>query len=154
MNKGKIAFIVGVVLYTLLSIFIVSAAPSEDRVNHISQSLGSVIKEFTQKAEEIAPGHRVVYIEDDPKTFGYYLAIDTRTGFIYYVSAWKEIVLENGEVETYSEGIIFDFETGKYKHTISHELVYSTDSGTKTKSVEPLVEIWDEVIEKLFQEAI
>ncbi len=153
MDKGKIAFIVGAVLYTLLSIFIVSAAPSEDRVNHISQSFGSVIKEFTQKAKEVAPGHSVMYIEDNPKTFGYYLAMDTSrpSPIYYYVLVWKETVLENGAIETYSEGIIFDPKTNKYKHRMSHDLIYSTDRGTKTKSLDPLVEIWDEVIEKLFK---
>lgn len=151
----KILFIGALVVLMGITAFglVYPGAPAEkNRVVYIENSFKSFEDKFFEEAKlQFIPGLVTYYYladETEPKTTSYYLVVYGTSNWISLISAKKEIKLSDSLVEIYEE-IIYIVEIEKpFEYIIKHTIMDQNDN-CKEKNVEPLVEIWDEVIEKL-----
>ena len=143
----------GVIIFGIQALTPVSAWPAEkNRVEYIENSFNSFKDKFFEEAKfNFVPGIVAYYYlmdETEPKTTSYYLMVYGSPGRISMISAHKEVKLSTDVVEMWKE-IIYIVEPGTpFQHSVSHTTMDQNDNCLE-KNVEPLVEVWDEVVDKL-----
>jgi len=150
---GVLVFLVGVVVFGMCALTTAPAWPAEkNRVEYIKNSFRSFENRFFEEAKHMCiPGiASYSYIADDtePKTTSYYLVVYGRPGNIILIYASKEVKLNDDVVEIYREGIYLTEFEKSFQYDISH-ITMDQNNNCKEKDIKPLVEIWDEVIDKL-----
>ena len=142
-----------IIIFGIQALTPVSAWPAEkNRVEYIENSFKSFEDKFFEEAKvNSIPGTTPFsYLADEtePKTTSYYLVVYGGPDKILLISAKKEIKLSDSLVEIWEE-IIYIVNLGApFQYGISHKIMDQNDNCKKTNK-EPLVEIWDEVVEKL-----
>lgn len=142
-----------IMIFGMWTLTTVPAWPAEkNRVEYIENSFESFKDKFFEEAKvNFIPGLVTYYYladETEPKTTSYYLIVYGTSNRISLISARKEIKLNDDLVEVWEE-IIYVVDPGTpFQYGISHKTIDQNDS-CKEKDKEPLIEVWDEIIEKL-----
>lgn len=143
----------GIIIFGIQALTPVSAWSAEkNRVEYIENSFNSFKDKFFEEAKfKFIPGIVSYYYlldETEPKTTSYYLMVYGSPDRISMISAHKEVKLSTDIVEMWKE-IIYIVEPGTpFQHSVSHTIMDQNDNCLE-KNVEPLVEVWDEVVNKL-----
>ena len=144
----------GIIIFGIQALPPVSAWPAEkSRVEYIENSFESFKDKFFKEAKfKFIPGIVSYYYlldETEPKTTSYYLMVYGSPDRISMISAHKEVKLSPDIVEMWKETLYIVEPGTPFQHSVSHTTMDQNDNCLE-KDVEPLVEVWDEVIGKLF----
>ena len=148
-----LAFLVGIVVFGMYTLTTVPAWPAEkNRTQYIKDSFKSFEDKFFEEAKHmfipgIAP-YSYIADETEPKTTSYYLIVYGKQDNITLIYASKEVKLNDDVIEIYREGIYLTEFEKPFQYDINH-ITMDQNNNCEEKDVEPLVEIWDEVIDKL-----
>lgn len=126
-------------------------AAEKSRAEYIENSFKSFKYEFFKKAKLFSEDLIVYHYladETEPKTTSYYLVVYGVPDDITLISAHKEIKLNDHLVEMWKEMIYINTVGEPFQYDISHTII-DQNNNSKETSLKPLVEIWDEVVEKL-----
>jgi len=142
-----------VIIFGIQALTPVSAWPAEkNRVEYIENSFNSFKDKFFEEAKfKFIPGITSYYYlldETEPKTTSYYLTVYGSPDSISIISVHKEVKLSDAIVEMWKETIYIVEPGTPFQHSISHTIMDQNDNCLE-KDVEPLVEVWDEVVDKL-----
>jgi len=158
-NQKMIKKFLSAFLTILIVLVIVGAAPeafSENKVQYIEKSFENIRNEFFTKAEKIWEGGLVShFICKNKNSESYYLIVNVDhlvPQYIISIHARKEIKLGNEAIEWYEEGIHLNQFVEKYRHKISHGIIYQIGNEFKEEELSP-AKVWDSVIVELFGES-
>ena len=144
----------GIIIFGIQALAPRSACSAEkSRAEYIENSFNSFKDKFFEEAKfKFIPGIVSYYYlldETEPKTTSYYLMVYGSPDRISMISAHKEVKLSTDIVEMWKETIYIVDPGTPFQHSVSHTVMDQNDNCLE-KDVEPLVEVWDEVIGKLF----
>ena len=143
----------GVIIFCVQALTPVSSWPSEKNIiQYIENSFESFKDKFFKEAKfSILPGVVTFFYlmdETEPKTTSYYLVVYGGSNWVSLISARKEIKLSDSLVEVWEEMLYTAGPGTPFQYGIGHKTIDQNDS-CREKDLEPLVEIWDEVVAKL-----
>jgi len=148
-----LVFLAGIIIFGIQTLTPSYAWPAEkNRVEYIENSFKSFKDKFFEEAKFVVfPGiisYHYLMDETEPRTTSYYLIVYGSPDEVSMISAHKEIKLNDDVIEMWKE-IIYIVEPGTpFQYGISHTTI-DQDDNCREKDLEPLVEIWDEVVGKL-----
>jgi len=150
---GVLVFLAGVVVFGMCTLTTVPAWPAEkSRVEYIKNSFKSFEDKFFGEAKyEFIPGVGPCFYladETEPRTTSYYLVVYGGPSNVGLIFASKEIKLNDNIVELYKETIYFTGIGKSSNYSIDH-ITIDQENNCEEENIEPLVEIWDEVVDKL-----
>jgi len=153
LSTTGLILLTGVIIFGMWTLTSVPAWPMEkSRAEYIENSFKSFEDKFFEEAVfNFIPGVvacSYLMDETEPKTTSYYLTVYGGPGKVLLISAKKEIKLSDSLVEVWEETIFIVDPGTPFQYGISHTTIDQNDS-CREKDLEPLVEIWDEVIGKL-----